>query len=129
MVLPRNMKKPDGFQESFMVEAHGSQSDASLTSWHESISSISSPTSPTRVLQSAWARTPPDRRGDLRKSRSLLVEMEVGIKSPTPRRGTLTFAKSVSELKRAGSSREMGPASPKPKLRSAPCRSQSCVTG
>jgi hypothetical protein len=41
----------------------------------------------------------------------------------------LTFAKSIGELKRAGSSREVGLSSSKPLRRKAPVRSQSCLSG
>ncbi|KAG7347366.1 hypothetical protein IV203_016071 [Nitzschia inconspicua] len=119
------------------------------------------------IFASSSRTDPPEKRGKLRKTRSLLVEMEIeetdidptsqrissprsslitnegmetttsGEKSTPPppspsirrKSGTLTFASSIGELKRAGSSREVGPVSPKPTRRKAPVRSQSCLTG
>ena len=114
------------------------------------------------VRKKAGSRDAPDRRGELRKSRSHLVEVDIAssthssrtnssasiissmsaetsspLPSPTPespplgrrKSGTLTFARSIGELKRAGSSREVGPISHKPLRRQPPARSQSCLTG
>lgn len=129
------------------------------TSDEQRTCSLSTVTTPITTMINR--RGPPEKRGELRKSRSLLVEMEInstttssprsslisdeGIKSnsdykplpllpppPSPMRrksGTLTFARSIGELKRAGSSRDVGPVSPKPTRRKAPIRSRSCVPG
>jgi len=143
-----------------------SAADISEKSWEESNSSIATITTLTSPTKSMMVgRLPPERRGELRKARSLLVEMEIpsllaspggngdrdcdddknnnnnikggvaspsnaaALASPTSRRGTLTFANSIKELKRAGSSRDTGPVSPKPIRRKAPTRTQSCFAG
>lgn len=67
------------------------------------------------------SRLPPDNRG-VKESRSCLVEVDLPGGS-AGRKGTLTFANSVSHLKRAGSSRADVP------RRSAPRRAQSCIDG
>lgn len=79
------------------------------------------------------SRLPPERRG-VAQSRSCLVEMDLPAGASTRRKGTLTFANSVSELKRSGSSRptnlQMGENSPaKPLRRAPPRRAQSCMDG
>eukprot|EP00934_Nitzschia_sp_Nitz4_P007552 Nitzschia sp. Nitz4//scaffold229_size32011//11092//11367//NITZ4_007916-RA/size32011-processed-gene-0.8-mRNA-1//1//CDS//3329542850//7542//frame0 len=84
-----------------------------------------------RALESAdenevdLTRTAPEERG-VKESRSLLVEIDQG----SGRKGTLTFANSVRELRRAGSSRENSSGgSPGVGLRKPPARSQSCMQG
>ena len=57
--------------------------------------------------QQHHARLPPDSRG-VKESRSSIIKVDLSAPetpSRNPRRGTLTFANSVRELRRAGSSR------------------------
>jgi hypothetical protein len=71
------------------------------------------------------SRLPPDNRGVV-QSRSCIVEVDLpggGAAGAGNKKGTLTFANSVSELKRAGSSRVDGP------RRTPPLRAQSCMEG
>lgn len=84
--------------------------------------------------QTHKSRLPPESRG-LRESRSLLVEVDLAPLGADGRgrKGTLTFANSVSELRRAGSSRETsgsgGSPLGKPERRAPPRRAQSCAQG
>lgn len=73
------------------------------------------------------SRLPPESRG-VKESRSLIVEVDL---APLHggRKGTLTFANSVSELRRAGSSRIGGEAPRKPLRRTPPSRAESCANG
>jgi hypothetical protein len=112
----------------------------------ESISSMSTLTPPVNSV----GRRAPEQRGEIRKTRSLLVEMEIpstatsspqssseeigpNCLSPCPvtrrKSGTLTYANSVSELRRAGASRDGCPATPKPTRRQPPPRLESPLTG
>mmetsp|Transcript_82665 Transcript_82665/g.124060 ORF Transcript_82665/g.124060 Transcript_82665/m.124060 type:complete len:103 (-) Transcript_82665:225-533(-) len=76
------------------------------------------------------SRLPPERRG-VGQSRSSVVEVDLPGGTGAGRKGTLTFANSVSELKRSGSSR-VGPGGPpaaRGLQRTAPQRTQSCAQG
>jgi hypothetical protein len=137
-------------QHALMENSNGSLVEGTDT-LDDTIPYLSPLTSDVATLE---RRRPPERRREIRKTRSLLVEMDIlptttssprsslsientGSDQSLPlatldrksKSGTLTFARSISELKRAGSSREVGPVSPKPTRRKAPARSQSCVTG
>ena len=68
------------------------------------------------------SRLPPENRG-VNQSRSCLVEVDLPAGGNASRKGTLTFSNSISEFKRAGSSRRPGP------RRAPPRRAQSCLNG
>jgi hypothetical protein len=148
--LSKMSSMADEMQHALMENSISSLTEGMDCPLDDTIPSLSTLTSHVVPLET---RRPPERRREIRKTRSLLVEMDISpstTSSPrssvstesiesdqsltpaTPNRrksksGTLTFAKSISELKRAGSSREVGPLSPKPTRRKAPNRSQSCV--
>ena len=70
------------------------------------------------------SRLPPQDRG-VGQSRSCLVEVDLPGGKGKAKKGTLTFANTVSSLKRAGSSRD----GTSGLQRSAPRRAQSCMNG
>ncbi len=73
-------------------------------------------------------RLPPDSRG-VKESRSSIIEVDLSSpETPNQRKGTLTFANSVRELRRAGSSRGVE-SGDKPTQRVPPRRVQSCMQG
>lgn len=78
------------------------------------------------------SRLPPDSRG-VKESRSSIIEVDLSSpNTPNQRKGTLTFANSVRELRRAGSSRAGEPTTPdceKPERRGPPRRVHSCMQG
>ena len=72
------------------------------------------------------SRLAPSERG-VTQTRSCLVEIEVP-EGTTRRKGTLTFANTVGQLSRAGSSRGEGGSGPRrPPRRAPPRRAQSCI--
>lgn len=71
----------------------------------------------------AKSRIAPQNRG-VGKSRSMVMEVDLPGSGGAHKKGTLTFANSVSELKRSGMSRRGEEFS-----RSAPRRAQSCIDG
>lgn len=74
------------------------------------------------------SRLPPESRG-VKESRSSIIEVDLSSPdTPNQRKGTLTFANSVRELRRAGSSRPME-STEKPLRRAPPRRVQSCMQG
>ena len=87
------------------------------------------PDSPSQKKERRKSRLPPETRG-VEQSRSCIVEMNLG--GSSQKKGTLTFANTVGQLKRAGSSRGGDTAGLRREggvRRAPPRRAQSCMDG
>ena len=101
-----------------------------LETQHEEDEELDPEEAELREASRPKSRLPPSERG-VTQSRSCLVEIEVPDgANPTRRKmGTLTYANTVGQLSRAGSSRagEGGGGPRRPPRRAPPRRAQSCM--